>query len=209
MSERWYREKKKEYYYRKAKREGFISRASYKLMQIDRKFHIFQNSDIVIDLGSSPGGWSQVAAKRSGGVIGVDLKGMKQLDNVRFVRGDMRERETFERVKKALEYYNAEKASVIISDMAPNISGNYSYDHSRSVTLFLMALEFADIALENGGKFVGKVFQGELIYQVKREMKKRFAFVKFYSPKASRSSSSEIYCIGKGFAKKVLQSSEE
>jgi 23S rRNA (uridine2552-2'-O)-methyltransferase len=202
MSKRWFKEKKREHYYRLAKKEHYRSRAAYKLKQLQFRFNIIHPGWLVVDLGASPGGWSQVAAElvhgrgRSGKVVAVDLARMKPIDGVAVLRGDLRKEETALAVLKAL---GDRKADAVISDMSPDISGNYSVDHARSVELAGTALGFARRALRPGGNFVVKVFQGELFSDLLGVVRAWFANVRAHRPPASRSQSSETYVVAKGF----------
>jgi 23S rRNA (uridine2552-2'-O)-methyltransferase len=199
MSKRWLSERKRDYYYRKAKQDNYRSRAAYKLIQINEKFPVLRPEDIVIDLGASPGGWSQVAAEIAGEeglVIAIDIKPVSDIPGVKFLKGDARSEEIISEVKKLL---GEKKASVIISDMSPNISGNYSVDHALSIELAGIALEYALMFLKKRGNMLVKVFDGELANEYFRRMKNMFWSAKRHSPAASRKSSSELYMIGKGY----------
>jgi 23S rRNA (uridine2552-2'-O)-methyltransferase len=202
MSKRWFAEKKREHYYRLAKRENYRSRAAYKLKQIQFRFNVIHPGWLVVDLGASPGGWSQVAAElvdrrgMKGGVVAVDIARMKPIEGVTVLRGNMMETATVEAVRGALAGRNAD---VVISDMSPDISGTYSVDHARSVELSGTALEFAQKVLRPGGNFVVKVFQGELFPGFLRDVRQSFKNVRANRPPATRSQSSETYVVAKGF----------
>ena len=193
------KEKRHDYYYRKAKQEGYRSRASYKLLQIHRKFNIFRNGDTVVELGAAPGGWSQVAVEligEKGMLVGVDLQRIRPIEGAIFIKGDFTDDAVRKRIREALD---GKRPSVVISDMSPNISGAYSTDHARSAYLTGLALDFAIENLKDGGVFVAKVFQGDMVAELMKKARKYFGRAKLYSPKASRSSSSEIYIVAKGF----------
>lgn len=197
MREQWVRERKREYYYKKAKREGYRSRAAYKLKQLNEKYKVIKKGNVVIDLGAAPGGWSQVAKElvgKAGFVLGVDLKEVAALEGVEFIRGDIAKKEVMDQVLAITK-----KADVVISDLSPSISGNYSIDHARSVHLCECALDFAEKILKPKGNFVTKIFQGDLFNDYFNKVKKRFEFVKAYTPEAKRKRSSEIYLVAKGF----------
>jgi 23S rRNA (uridine2552-2'-O)-methyltransferase len=152
-----------------------------------------------VDLGASPGGWSQVASELAGGsgkVVAIDLARIKPLDGVTILRGDMRTPETVEAVIAAL---GGSKADCVISDMSPDISGNYSIDHARSIELSEAALDFARKVLRFKGNFVVKVFQGDMSDEFLGKVRAQFASCRAFRPEASRSQSSETYMIGKGF----------
>ena len=198
---RWYRERKKEHFYRAAKKEGYRSRAAYKLKQIQNRFHVIKKGDVVIDLGAAPGGWSQVAREiigEKGLVVGIDLQPIKPIKGAIFIVGDITKKETIEKIKEKI---GNKKVDVIISDMSPNISGNYSLDHANSIWLAENALDFAKKFLKNNGNFICKVFEGELLKEFLNKVKTSFEVVKLHSPPASRKSSSEIYVIAKIFKK--------
>ena len=196
MPTRWYREKKREHYYRKAKADGYRSRSAFKLKQIQDKYKIIEEGDIVVDLGSFPGGWSQVAKEIvvNGKVIAIDKQPMGFIKGVRFIRGDATDEATIDEIKKF-----AGEADVIISDMSPNISGKYSLDQARSVWLGENALNLAKKLLKRNGNFLCKVFEGEDYPNFLEKVCSSFRMVDVFVPKASRKSSSELYIIGRGF----------
>lgn len=198
LHDRWVVERKNEHYYRLAKKLNYRSRASFKLMQIDDRFGIFSEGDSVVDLGACPGGWLQVAKERvgdEGKVVGVDLRYIYPMDGVVTIIGDITEDNTMIDLMEAF----GGKADVVLSDMAPNIAGHYSTDHARSVNLCMYAIDVCDRVLKRNGKLVIKVFMGDLIDTVRRELEKRFQYVRVYSPAASRDTSSEVYIVSKGF----------
>ena len=198
MAKNWQADRKKEQYYRKAKRENYRSRAAYKLKEIDFKFDLIRPGDRVVDLGASPGGWSQVAAELVGGegeVYALDLARFSPIERVTFVRGDIRKDSV---VARLLEHM-PQGADVVLSDMAPNISGNYTYDHARSVDLCEHALVFASQVLKDGGNFVTKVFYGDMTKGLVSMARRSFDEVHVTHPKATRSTSSEVYVVGIGF----------
>ena len=132
---RWYTEKKHEHFYKEAKRVGYRARSAFKLKEIQKKFHIFSKNDLIIDLGAAPGGWSQVAKEligESGLIIGVDLLQIRTLCGVVLIQGDLTEKETIEEIKQQM---NNKQADVVLSDMSPDITGNYSVDQARSIWL--------------------------------------------------------------------------
>lgn len=178
---------------RKARREGYRARSAYKLMDIQKKSNIFREGSTVLDLGAAPGGWSQVALEfigEEGKLVGVDLQHILPLKGAQFIQGDLREAE----IRRQLEEF-APKADAVISDMSPNLSGNYSVDQARSVELSLLALE---IAAERKAKcFVCKVFEGSDFQEFRKEVIDEFGSVRTLSPEASRKQSSEVYLIAK------------
>ena len=188
---------RKDKYYNKSKQEGYRSRAAYKLKQLDRESHLIERGDTVVDLGAAPGGWLQVAQQEAGPegtVIGVDFQRIDPLDGVETVRGDMTNEDTRERV---VDIAGGE-VDVVISDMAPNMTGEYSLDQARSVYLAQMAFETALAVLAPGGDFVTKVFEGRDVDDLKDGMEEEFKYVRVTSPDASRDESSEIYLVAKG-----------
>lgn len=200
MSKNWMQERRRDYYYRKAKQLDYRSRASFKLMQLDDRFNLFKPGMTVVDLGAAPGGWLQVAAERvgpKGTVVGVDLQPIEPLEGVRTIKGDIRKQE----VRDELLVLTGGRVDIVLSDMSPNITGSYSMDHARSIELCEMALSFALATLSRNGKLVFKMFEGDMSRDLIVEVQKHFETVKRYSPEASRSSSSEIYVVAKGFGK--------
>jgi 23S rRNA (uridine2552-2'-O)-methyltransferase len=198
VTKSWRVDRKRDYYYKKAKAEHYRSRASYKLKQIDHRFDLIHQGDVIVDLGASPGGWSQVAVEVGGPeskVFALDLERMPPLDGVTFIRGDIRDKEVVSRLLDMIP----DKADVVISDMSPDISGNYSYDHARSVELCEHALRFASSILRAGGNFCVKMFYGDMSKNFVRLVEKSFAEVYTHHPKASRPTSSELYVVGIGF----------
>jgi len=197
MSNRWLHERKDEYYYNKAKEEGYRSRASYKLKQIQNKFGIFDEAEKVLDLGAAPGGWLQVASEHvdafDGRVLGVDLRPIKPLyaENVATIVGDVRDFEVQEEILNAFEG----KADVILSDMAPDVIGEWDVDQFRQIHLARIALRLCDKLLKPDGWFVVKIFQGGEHNKYIREVKDMFEFVKNFKPSASRKQSAERYIV--------------
>ena len=201
---RWYQEKKKEYFYNEAKRTGYRSRSAFKLKQIQNKFKIIRKTDFVLDLGAAPGGWSQVSNEiigKNGKIIGIDLLNIKPIDGIQFLQEDITEKST---ILKIIKIVGEKGVDVILSDMSPNISGNYSIDHANSIHLCKQSLNLADIILKDNGNFLCKLFMGEEFDDFIKIFKNRFKNVKLYSPPASRKSSSEIYLIGRNFLKKII-----
>lgn len=198
---RWYQEKKKEYFYNEAKRRGYRSRSAFKLKQIQNKFKIIKKTDFVLDLGAAPGGWSQIIheiVRGKGRIIGIDLLNIKPIDDIQFIQDDITKRST---IKKIINIAGENKFDVIVSDISPNISGNYSIDHAKSIHLCKQSLKLVDELLKKNGNFLCKIFMGEEFEEFFSIFKKRFKNVKIFSPPASRKSSSEIYLIGKKYIK--------
>ena len=178
---------------RKARREGYRARSTYKLKDIQKRSKIFKSGDTVLDLGAAPGGWSQVALEfigEEGKLVGVDLQHILPLEGATIIQGDLRESEIREELQELIP-----KADVVISDMSPNLSGNYSVDQARSVELSSLALE---IASERKAKcFVCKVFEGSDFQDFRASVISEFGSVRTLSPEASRKQSSEVYLIAK------------
>jgi len=202
---RWLLQRKKDLYYNLAKKNNYRSRAVYKLMQLNEKFRIIKEGNVVVDLGCAPGGWLQAVRSivgEKGFVVGVDLQSVKPLgyENVITIKGDMTKRETLEKILS----YLPSKADVVVSDASPNITGVWDVDHSRSVELTTVALILATKLLKEGGNFLVKVFQGSLFNDYVDLVRYYFKKVFISKPKASRSSSAEVYVIGKRFLGKTF-----
>ncbi|MDI6846589.1 MAG: RlmE family RNA methyltransferase [Candidatus Bathyarchaeia archaeon] len=197
MPKAWIQERKRDYYYKKAKEEKYRSRAAYKLFQAIKKYHFIKTGDVVVDLGAAPGGWTQAARKivgSKGFVLGVDLKSIEPFpqSNVRTIIGDINEQETLQQILEIL----TRKADVVISDTSPNISGIWEVDHARQIDLAQKALEIALETLIPSGNFFVKVFQGDMLNDFIGKVKQHFEFVKLIKPKASRAKSSEMFILG-------------
>ncbi|USZ69563.1 23S rRNA (uridine(2552)-2'-O)-methyltransferase [Halorussus salilacus] len=187
----------KDHYYNKSKQEGYRSRAAYKLKQLDREENLLHEGKTVVDLGAAPGGWLQVAAEEVGDeglVVGVDLQRIDPVEGVETVRGDM----TDESTKEVVRELAGDSVDVVVSDMAPNMTGEYSVDHARSVHLARQAFETALDVLDSGGDLVVKVFEGPDLDDLREEVDEEFQYVRTMSPDASRDSSSEVYLVAKG-----------
>lgn len=197
MPKAWLHERKRDYYYRKAKEEKYRSRAAYKLLQSVGKYHFIGRGDVVVDLGAAPGGWIQSARKTvgpEGFVLGVDLKAIApfQERNIRTMIGDVTEAETVQQILEVLP----RKADVVVSDVSPNISGIWEVDHARQIECAHKALEIALEILKPRGNFFVKVFQGDMLDDFIKKVKQHFEDVKIIKPKASRAKSSEVFVLG-------------
>ena len=182
----------------RAKAEGYRSRASYKLMEIDDRDRLICPGDVVVDLGAAPGGWSQVVAKRlkgHGRIIALDLLEMDPLQGVDFILGDFREESVLGQLEILLE---EKRVGLVLSDMAPNISGVPVSDQARVMHLAELGLEFSRAWLKPEGAFLVKVFQGYGYEEFVREMRQVFKVVTTRKPDASRDRSAEVYLLGKG-----------
>ena len=197
-SKQWMREHVNDPFVQLAQKEGYRSRAAYKLLEIDAKDHLLKPGTVVVDLGATPGGWSQVAATkvgRSGKVIALDLLPLDPLAGVDFLLGDFREDAVLHQLENLLR---GKPVGLVISDMAPNISGVASADQARAVHLAELAMEFALQHLKQDGGFLVKVFQGAGFEDFLKLMRSRFVKVVSRKPKASRDRSSELYLLGIG-----------
>jgi len=197
LTKTWIKERKREYYHQRAKKENYRSRAAYKLFQTIKKYKFIRSGDVVVDLGAAPGGWLQVAQKvvgNEGFVLGIDLKDILPIKstNVRTIIGDITDPQTTNRIRKLLPH----PADNVVSDISPNISGIWELDHARQIDLARNSLKIATSVLKLKGNFFVKVFQGDMLNDFLKEVKRHFHFVKLVKPKASRAKSSEIYVLG-------------
>ena len=195
-SKQWMSEHVNDPYVQRAQKDGYRSRAAYKLLEIDERDHLLKPGMVVVDLGATPGGWSQVAAAKvgaSGKVIALDLLPMQPIRGVEFMQGDFRE----DAVLASLEQHlDGKQVGLVISDMAPNMSGIGMADQARAMHLAELALEFSMQHLKPGGVFLVKVFQGEGFEGYMKLMRTHFERVVSRKPKASRDRSSEVYLLG-------------
>lgn len=197
MPKAWIQERKRDYYYRKAKEEKYRSRASYKLFQAVEKYRFIKEGDVVVDLGAAPGGWTQAARKivgNRGFLLGVDIKPIDPFPerNVRTIIADITEPDITKQILEMLP----RKADAVISDVSPNISGIWELDHARQMDLAQKALEIALETLKPDGNFFVKVFQGDMLNDFISMVKNHFEDVRVIKPKASRAKSSEIFILG-------------
>lgn len=195
MGRRFLKERRSDPYYRAAQQGGFRSRAAFKLAYLADRFPILHAGDRVLDLGAAPGGWSFVAAERvapGGSVVAVDPRRLEPLEGVQWVRGRVGDPTLRARL-------GADPFDVVLSDMSPSISGAYSTDHARSVSLARDALELARRTLRPGGAFAAKVFAGDMLGDLDREVGRSFERTAHTKPPASREQSSELYVVGLGF----------
>lgn len=198
-SKKWMEEHLSDPYVKKAQVDGYRSRASYKLIEINEKDKLYQTGDIVMDLGSAPGGWSQVlgpAVGEKGRVIASDILPMDGIVGVSFIQGDF----TDERVYNAiLQMLDGDRVDTVVSDMAPNLSGVSTTDQYSSIYLVELALDMARNVLKPGGSFCAKVFQGVGYEEYVKDVRRSFSKVIIRKPAASRARSREVYVVGKGF----------
>lgn len=198
-SHEWHKTQERDEFVRRARAEGFRSRASYKLIEIADKYRLFRPGMTVVDLGAAPGGWSQVAATRvgaKGSVIAVDLLEMKPINGVTFIQGDVLADATLDRLLAAT---GSCAVDLVLSDMAPNMSGMKAIDQPRATLLVELAVELAQRVLRSEGALVAKCFEGEGIGEIRALMRQKFTKVMNFKPKSSRDKSREIYVIGCGY----------
>lgn len=198
-SQRWRQRQERDIYVDQANREGWRARAVFKLEQIQAKEHLLKPGAVCVDLGSAPGSWSQLAVKSvapGGRVVAVDLLPMEELPGVDFLLGDFTTAETLEKLRALV---GSRSVDLVMSDMAPNISGNRVIDQPRSLALLEEALLFAREVLRPGGDFLAKAFQGEGVDTFVAELGLLFKTVKTIKPKASRPESREIYLLARSF----------
>lgn len=197
-SHRWLQEHNRDHYVKRSQQEGYRSRASYKLIELDKKDRLLRPGMSVVDLGSAPGGWSQVAAKQvgdKGRVVASDILPMDSIAGVEFICGDFTEEAV---LKEILDTLGEDLADLVISDMAPNMSGMRAVDQPKAMYLVELALDLAQQILKPGGDFVAKVFHGEGFDEYMRQVKGCFDRVVTRKPDASRSRSREVYIVAKG-----------
>jgi 23S rRNA (uridine2552-2'-O)-methyltransferase len=199
----------KDQYYNRAKQEGYRARSAYKLRQLDATADLFADGDTVVDLGAAPGGWLQVAAEAvgpGGTVVGVDRQRIRPLDaeSVETIRGDITEDDTVDALRDRVG-----SADAVLSDMAPNMTGEYAVDHARSVHLARQAFGVARDVLEPGGDLVVKVFDGRDLDDLRADIDETFEYVRDVRPDASRDASSEVYLVGKGYLTAPVRAGDE
>lgn len=198
-SARWLKEHFEDEYVKRARQEGYRSRAVFKLQEIDSKDTLFKPGFVVVDLGAAPGGWSQYAVQRlrgTGEVIALDVLPMDALAGVTFLQGDFREPEVLEQL---LQILNERAVDLVISDMAPNTSGVSVVDQSRMMYLAELAFDLAKQQLRPGGDLLLKVFQGEGFDELLRELRTAFSTLLVRKPKASRARSKELYLLARNY----------
>ena len=196
ISKSWLRKQYKDPFFKKSKIEGYRSRSAYKLIEINKKFNFLKKDTYLLDLGSSPGGWTQVARKKitKGKIMALDLKDMKKIDDVYFMKIDIA---NLEICNKIFNYFD-KKIDVVVSDMAINTSGNKNIDSYRTGELCLTAMNLARKVLNLDGVFVGKVFMGSIFSEINEKANKYFKKVARYKPLSSKQESKELYIYCKG-----------
>lgn len=198
-SQRWLARNARDKYVKRARQEGARSRAIYKLEEIDRRDHLLRPGMTVVDLGAAPGGWSQYVQSRvgdSGRVLALDILPMEPIVGVEFIEGDFTQQPVLDLLMLRLQ---GKPVDLVISDMAPNMTGVASVDQARSMNLAELALDFSDKSLKPGGSLLIKTFQGAGFNEFHAQLRRRFEKLVARKPPASRSESKEIYLLGKGF----------
>lgn len=198
-SRRWLKEHVNDPYVKLAQKEGYRSRAAYKLLEIQAKDHLIKPGMTVVDLGGAPGGWTQVLVKLvgvHGHVIALDCLAMEPIAGAFCLQGDFTEDTTVERLIEAID---ARPIDIIVSDMLPNLSGIKGVDQPKSMYLMELALDFVEKQLRPGGHFIAKVFQGEGFDELLKQIRASFKTVSIRKPESSRSRSAELYLVAKGF----------
>jgi len=195
ISKNWINKQKRDIYVRRSKIEGYRSRAAYKLIEIDEKFKIFKNGNLVIDLGAAPGSWSQFLSKniKSGKIVSIDLKKMESIDRVYQIQGDFTDAKNQSKIKDLFP----SKANVVLSDMAVNTTGIKNIDSIYTSELCMEAMLFAEKILSNDGQFISKIFMGSTFNEIISKAKSIFKVIKVYKPKSSRKDSKESFIICK------------
>ncbi len=198
ISKNWLIKQKKDIFFNKSKIEGFRSRSAFKLIEINKKFKFLKKNTKLLDLGASPGGWSQVASKEitNGKILSIDIKLIDKITNVDFIQGDFQNHAI---QQKIVAYFN-NKANVVISDMAANTTGNKNLDSYRTGELCLNSMNLALKILEKKGVFVSKIFMGSIFQEINEKAKKNFKKVIKYKPLSSKKESKEIYIYCEGIS---------
>jgi len=196
-SSKWLQEHFDDYYVKRAQQDGYRSRSSYKLLEIQKKDRLVKPGMVVVDLGAAPGGWSQIAARiinGTGRVVALDILPMNPLPDVEFIQGDFREQNVYEQL---IQQLGEQAVDLVISDMAPNISGMKAIDQPRAMYLSELALDFSRNVLVANGNLLLKAFQGEGMDELMRELRSSFQKVVTRKPAASRSRSREVYLVAR------------
>ena len=199
ISKNWLAKQRKDLYFRESKIQGYRSRAVFKLIEMNKKFKIIQKNSLLVDLGSSPGSWSQFASKEimKGKILAVDILPMKEINNVDFINGNFLDKDIFNKIKI---YFNS-KVDVVLSDMASNTTGNKELDAYRTGELCLNAMKLSKKILQDNGVFISKLFMGSVFKDINETAKKSFKKVVIFKPLSSKKESKEIYIYCKGVLK--------
>ena len=196
VSKNWIKKRRKDIFFNQSKAHGYRSRSAFKLIEMNEKFNFLKSNTHLVDLGSSPGGWCQVAAKKitKGKILAVDIKNMEKQKNVDFIIGDMNKVEVQEKI---INYFE-KRIDVVVSDMAANTSGNKNLDAYRTGELCLNAMNLAQKILIQKGVFIAKLFMGSIFKEIKKKAEKSFKNVIMYKPLSSKKESKEVYIYCKG-----------
>ena len=199
ISKNWLIKKHKDQFFKQSKILGYRSRSAFKLIEMNQKFRFLKNNICLLDLGSSPGGWTQVVAKKitKGKILAVDIKSMESVNNATFLKGDLFDSEIYEKIYA----YFDKKIDVVISDMAANTSGNKNLDSYKMGELCLKGMDLAQKILNQDGVFLSKLFMGSIFVEIHKKANKYFKKVIKYKPLSSRKESKEIYIYCKGISK--------
>jgi len=199
ISKNWLAKQRKDPYFKESKIQGYRSRAVFKLIEMNKKFKFFKKNSLLIDLGSSPGSWTQFAKKEitKGKILAVDMLPMKEIDNVDFINGNFLDKDIFDKIR----IYFESKVDIVLSDMASNTSGNKELDAYRTGELCLNAMKLSKKILQDNGVFISKLFMGSVFKDINETAKKSFKKVVIYKPLSSKKESKEIYIYCKGVLK--------
>ena len=199
ITKSWLNKQKKDSFIKKSRIEGFRSRSVYKLIEMNKKFNFLKKNSSILDLGSCPGGWSQIIKKeiKTGKILSVDIKPMQDIDNVDFIKGDFSSNET---MNKIIAYFQ-NKADVVLSDIAVSTTGNKSLDSFRTGELCIASMNLAIKILSSNGVFLSKLFMGSIFNEINKKAKESFKKVVIYKPLSSKKESKEIYIFCKGVLK--------
>ena len=199
ISKNWLNKHKKDSFFKKSKIEGLRSRSAYKLIEMNKKFNFLKKNLSVLDLGSYPGGWSQIINKeiKIGKILSIDTKPMQKINNVDFIKGDFSANEVTDKI---IAYFKG-NADVVVSDIAVNTTGNKSLDSFRTGELCINAMDLAIKILSSNGVFLSKLFMGSIFDEINKKAKKNFKKVVVYKPLSSKQKSKEIYIFCKGILK--------
>ena len=200
-SKNWFVKRKKDFFFKQSKIQGYKSRSAFKLIEMNNKFKFLKKNTLLLDLGSAPGGWSQVAKEviTQGKILAIDIKPMEKIDNIEFINGDLRDKEMS---SKIINYFN-DKIDVVLSDIAANTSGNKSLDSYRTGELCLNAMDLAVRILNKDGVFLSKLFMGSIFDEINKKAKNCFKKIVKFKPLSSKRESKEIYIFCKGILKYV------
>jgi len=199
ISKDWLNKHKRDSFFKKSKIQGYRSRSAFKLIEMNKKFKFIKNNSLLLDLGSCPGGWTQVAKQeiKKGKILATDIKDMEKINNINFIKGDFNEEKVY---NKIIDYFD-NKIDIVLSDMASNTTGNKTLDTYRTGELCLNAMNLAIKILKKDGVFLSKIFMGSIFSEIDEKAKKNFKKVIKYKPLSSKKESKEIYIYCKGVLK--------